>query len=194
MGEFYPRGTIWSGADLAFQGAGHINTSRPSYLLPGLCQDAFNLVTGLYGVQFTSRVTEYYVRPPGHTCLIDPYNAEIILSKSWKPKGFNQFESIINVLVSSFWFIWIPVLYGSTTISDIFIFTVRGSTLVVRIWRLYLTTKVDPRAVRVNPYNASVFPDNLGFLWKILHAFSSKPDMANKISRTNADEKATCNI
>ena len=55
--------------------------------------------------------------------------------------------------------------YGSTAIRYIFTLTVRGSTLVVRIWRLQtsdsddwslsprckgeiLTTKVDPRAVR----------------------------------------------
>ena len=32
----------------------------------------------------------------------DPYNAELILYKSWRPKGLFQFEIIINVLVSSF--------------------------------------------------------------------------------------------
>ena len=31
--------------------------------------------------------------------------------KSWEPKGFFQFEIIINVLVSSFWSIWIPMLW-----------------------------------------------------------------------------------
>ena len=41
----------------------------------------------------------------------NPHNAGLISCESWKPKGFNQFESIINVLVSSFWFIWIPVLW-----------------------------------------------------------------------------------
>ena len=43
--------------------------------------------------------------------MFNPYNAELILFKALKPKGFSQFESIINVLVSSFWFIWIPVLW-----------------------------------------------------------------------------------
>ena len=33
---------------------------------------------------------------------INPYNAELILYKSWRSKGFNQFEIIENVLVSSF--------------------------------------------------------------------------------------------
>ena len=42
---------------------------------------------------------------------VNPYNAEKIMFKSWKPKGFNQIESIINVWVSSFWFIWIPLLW-----------------------------------------------------------------------------------
>ena len=41
-----------------------------------------------------------------------PYNAGICLYKLWTPKGFSQFEITINVLVSSFRFIWIP--YGST--------------------------------------------------------------------------------
>ena len=61
-------------------------------------------------------------------------------------KGFFHLETIIKVLVSCFWFIWIPML-GSTTIRNIFPLTARGSTLVVRIWRLQ--TKVYPRAVRV---------------------------------------------
>ena len=72
---------------------------------------------------------------------------------------FFQFEVIITVLVSSFRFIWIPryLSYGSTSITNIFIMLqCGGSTLGVRIWRLYrrpiLTRKVDPRAVRVN-YN-----------------------------------------
>ena len=54
------------------------------------------------------------------------------LYKPWKPKGFIQFEIIINVLViqsDSFEYL----CYGSTIIINIFTFTVRGSTLVVRI-------------------------------------------------------------
>ena len=34
--------------------------------------------------------------------IFKPYNAELILYKLWRPKRFNQFEIIINVLVSSF--------------------------------------------------------------------------------------------
>ena len=44
------------------------------------------------------------------TC-IDPWSADNFSKKTWSPKGFFQFEIIINVLVSSFWFIWIPVLW-----------------------------------------------------------------------------------
>ena len=35
----------------------------------------------------------------------------IFLYKPWSPKGLFQFEIIINVLVSTFWFIWIPMLW-----------------------------------------------------------------------------------
>ena len=52
-----------------------------------------------------------------------------------EPKGFSQFE-IIKVLVSSFRFIWIPVLYVSTAIMNILLFQCVVSTLDVMIWRL----------------------------------------------------------
>ena len=42
---------------------------------------------------------------PSDGQLINPYNAEIFLYKPWRPKGFFQFEIIINVLVSFFPFI-----------------------------------------------------------------------------------------
>ena len=47
--------------------------------------------------------------------------------KTWRPKDIIQFKIIMNVLVSSFWFIWIPMLwvYGHY---NILILTVRGST------------------------------------------------------------------
>ena len=46
--------------------------------------------------------------------LFNSYSADIFLFKSWRPKGVFQFEIIINVLVSSFCFIWIYMLcvYG----------------------------------------------------------------------------------
>ena len=42
---------------------------------------------------------------------INPSSAELFLFKPWEPKVFFQFEIIINILISSFWFIWIPMLY-----------------------------------------------------------------------------------
>ena len=44
---------------------------------------------------------------------INLYNTELILYKPWRSKGLFQFEIIINVLVSSFRFIWIPMLWVS---------------------------------------------------------------------------------
>ena len=49
-----------------------------------------------------------------------------------------QFKIIINVLVSSFWFIWIPICYGCAAVRNILILSVRGPTLYVRIWRIKL--------------------------------------------------------
>ena len=57
--------------------------------------------------------------------LIYPYCAEIFLYHPWRPKGYFQFEIIINVLVGSLPFIWMPIWYGSTTISNISILSVR---------------------------------------------------------------------
>ena len=59
--------------------------------------------------------------------------------------GFYQFESILNVLVNSFWFIWIPMLwvYGHY---KYFTLSVQVSILDVRI---------NPGAVRVNVGPAS---------------------------------------
>ena len=87
---------------------------------------------------------------------ISPYNAEILFHKPWRTKSFFKFEIIINVLVSSFRFIWIPMLwvYGHY----IFLFLpVRGPTLDVKIWRLcqIQKCKVGPRAERVNATRVS---------------------------------------
>ena len=54
------------------------------------------------------------------------------LYKPWKQKGFFQFEISINILVSSFRFIWIPM----TAITHFSALSVQGWTLDVRIWRL----------------------------------------------------------
>ena len=54
-----------------------------------------------------------FLSPFGHPqLLINSYNAEIFLHKPWRPKGFSiLFEIVINVLVRSFRFIWIPMLW-----------------------------------------------------------------------------------
>ena len=62
----------------------------------------------------------------------------------WRATSFFfQFKIIITVLVSSFWFIWIPMLlsvYGHLEI-----------VLLLQCGDRLLTTKVDPRAVMVKP-------------------------------------------
>ena len=40
----------------------------------------------------------------------NPYHAEIFLCKPWESTGYFQFEIIINVIVSYFCLIWIPML------------------------------------------------------------------------------------
>ena len=69
---------------------------------------------------------------------INAYDAELFLYKPWGLRGYLQFENIMNVLVSSFCFIWRYLCYESTAISNIEILTMRGSTLNVRIWRLQM--------------------------------------------------------
>ena len=80
----------------------------------------------------------------------NPLSADILLYKPWRPKCFFQFYIILNVLVSSFWFIWISMLcvYKTATMRNMFTFNVRGSIFNVRIWRLQ-TFKVDPHAARI---------------------------------------------
>ena len=41
---------------------------------------------------------------------LQPLQRWNIFYKLWRTKGFFQFEIIITALVSSFWFIWIPML------------------------------------------------------------------------------------
>ena len=75
-----------------------------------------------------------------HCKPFDPYNAELLFHKTWRTKGFIQFEIIINVLFSSFCFICIPMFMSNVMSKAIIIYflirSVRGSTLDVRFWRL----------------------------------------------------------
>ena len=59
--------------------------------------------------------------------------AEILSHTSWKPKGF--FMITIYVLVSAFWFIWIPMLWNHGN-STYFHSYSAGINFRVRIWRL----------------------------------------------------------
>ena len=56
-------------------------------------------------------------------------------------------------------------LYGSTTITNIFTLTVRGSTLDVRIWRLQASDS-DPRTVRV-----LIIPPKVGEFEFCIHSY-----------------------
>ena len=90
-----------------------------------------------------SRISRYMVKI---NIKVDPYNAEIFLcmpKHAWKPKGFFQFDIIINVLVSSFWFILIHMLWfcGHYTFFNSFSAGIdfRRQNLTstdVRFWRL----------------------------------------------------------
>ena len=85
---------------------------------------------------FSQGVIYYMVKRPAY----NPWSAEYFLYKPWRQKGFIQFAIIINVLVSSFWFIWIPMLwvYGhykyfySYSAGIVF----RRQNLTSTIWRL----------------------------------------------------------
>ena len=57
----------------------------------------------------------YKERSPHNTYLpiVNPYDAEMFVYEPWRPKGYFQFEIIINALVSSFPFIWIPFSAGT---------------------------------------------------------------------------------
>ena len=89
----------------------------------------------------------------GRRCHLNPYSAEILLSKLWRPKSLFQFEIIINVSVSSVRFIWILMLWVHAHYI-LFIFSVRGSTLDDRFWRLETVA-----ALKGLIYNVTL-PDN----------------------------------
>ena len=81
------------------------------------------------------------------TGCVNPYNAELILYKLWKPKGLFEFEIIINASVSSFQFISIPMLWVYDRWKYFISFSA-GPSLCVRISRLQtadLTSKDGPR-------------------------------------------------
>ena len=87
------------------------------------------------------------------------YTAEIFVAYTIETKIFSQFEIIINDQVSSFRFIWIPMLWVYGLI-HILILSVRGSTLDVGIWlyrRQIPTSKVGSERVNIGPTSQTVF-------------------------------------
>ena len=63
------------------------------------------------------------------------YNAELLLFKPWRLKGFFQFNIVINVLVSSFLLVWIPVLWVSEHYED-FNYLSAGIIAYTSFWRI----------------------------------------------------------
>ena len=70
---------------------------------------------GCHDLSHTRPIISFHsTRHPHHNALshtLQPLKRWIDLWKPWRPKDFFKFEIIINVLVSSFWFIWIPVVW-----------------------------------------------------------------------------------
>ena len=101
-----------------------------------------------YVVISSSTITYLILR-----CLWLTSEALTIFVSTMDTKGFFQFEIIVNVSVSSFRFIWIPILWVYDHY-NIYIYSCsagidfsRQESDVHR--RQILTSKVDPRAVRV---------------------------------------------
>ena len=85
-------------------------------------------------------------------CSVNPHNAQILLNKPWKPKGFVQIEIIINFLANSFRFILIPMLWVYCHYKYLDTFSTgpfyTSASDVYR--RQILSYKDGPRAERVN--------------------------------------------
>ena len=85
----------------------------------------------------------------------NPYNAELFVFKPSKSKGLFQFELLVNVFVSSFRLIRIPILsdYGSTAVVNILFLSIQcGNRLYTSESDVYrrqiLMYKVSPNAER----------------------------------------------
>ena len=90
--------------------------------------------TVIVHIAIDNLVTAAGISSDTHVPHINPYEAEILYENHGDQRFF-QFEVMINVLVSSFRFIWIHKVwvYGCC---NVFILSVRWLTLDVRIWRL----------------------------------------------------------
>ena len=94
---------------------------------------------------------------------INPYNAGIGL---YIHNGDQRSFEIILMLLSSFHFIWIPMLwvYGHY---KYFTLSVVDRRLDVRIWRVILTAKIEPCAINVNDVGNSVSVCRLGCIMQL---------------------------
>ena len=82
--------------------------------------------------------------------MFNPYDAGLCVYKPWRPKGFSQIETILNVLVISFRFILIPMLwvYGHYNCFNSFSAGTRGrpQTSESDVHRRHILTSVDSPA------------------------------------------------
>ena len=97
----------------------------------------FSLLFNLKTIKFNGEMSIKNVRL-AYVFILNHQSADFF-KQTMETKGFFQFDIIINVLVIFFWIFY----YGSTTIIYTFTLTVRGSTLVVRIWRLQTSDSDD---------------------------------------------------
>ena len=72
-------------------------------------RDISHTWSGIGGHTLTAGHTHH--TPGSHQHSIKHWDAEILLYNPWRPKGLLKFEIIINVLVSSVRFIWIPMVW-----------------------------------------------------------------------------------
>ena len=86
---------------------------------------------------------------------LKPYSEELFLYKPWRTKDFIKFEYIINVLASSFWFIWISLLWVYDLWKYFYSYSVgidfsrqNLTSTDVRFWRL----KLIPNPLRMKAY------------------------------------------
>ena len=91
--------------------------------------------------QILVHVLRLFVRTFTNFVRTDPYDVNFVRTDPYDVnhrywRCFFQFEIIINVSVSSFWFRWIPKVWVYTAIINIRFLWARGPSLYVRIWRL----------------------------------------------------------
>ena len=109
----------------------YFSSSRPKQYRKYMILVRISTINNLKCVKIANEYTVYV----SVYSMIDYWNIEIL-------SFFNLKSPLINVLVSSFRFIWIPICYGSMVIRN--------------VWLQILTSKVDPRAERVKPLSSRI--------------------------------------